>query len=221
MNLCYLGDALDYWKGSLLERMQQAKLLTELAVDPMASDAADWTDFDRALFATLLRITPAQIVQHREFLCANRARYFREIAHAADIFLDPDTGIATGRVRDMSQYVGAAELHALLDAQPSRVIAVYQHIRAIPTRRRLGTIYAHVSADPRPFSCCSYESSTVAMLFFSRNARRVEAIHEFHNGILGTHATMRTFLWKPNEVACPKVDPHHLRLNYWQDVVQS
>jgi len=41
MNLRYLGDALDHWKGSLFESLQQANILHDFAVDAMASD---WTD---------------------------------------------------------------------------------------------------------------------------------------------------------------------------------
>ena len=72
MNLLYLGDALDHWKGSLLERLQHAKLLTGLAADAMASDAQDWTPPDWQLFSTLLRLTPSQILTHSAQLPTHR-----------------------------------------------------------------------------------------------------------------------------------------------------
>ena len=195
MNLRYLGDALDHWKGSLLARLQEARLLTLLAADAMASDEPDWTPPDRQLFATLLRITPEQIIRHHTHLATDRATYFREITHSTDLFLDPDTGIATGRVKNASQYLRAAELHALLGAYTSRVVSVYQHIRAATTRSRLTAIMSVLSEGRHPFCCCSYESSTVAMLFFSRDAARVEAIHQHFAQLLGRHSTGRTYVW--------------------------
>src|ERR1700688_2197719 len=114
MNLRYLGDALDHWKGSLFEYLQNATLLRELAVDAMAGDAEQWQLADWKLFANLLRVKEAQVVPHTQLLAVDRAAYFKEITHRGDLFLDPDTGIATGRVGDDSQYLFAAELHDLL-----------------------------------------------------------------------------------------------------------
>jgi hypothetical protein len=201
MNLLYLGDALDHWKGSLLERLQQARLLTNLAADAMASDALDWTPFDWHLFATLLRIADAQIVGHPTHLANDRAAYFREIAHSTDIFLDPDTGIATSRVPNRSQYLMPFELHGLLAAHPSRVVATYQHIRAVTTRHRLTQIVSVLAEGGHRFSCCSYESSTVAMLFFSSDRDRIEAIHQHHVVLLGRHAIPRTQFWHYDQAA--------------------
>src|SRR5688500_3252510 len=56
MNLRYLGDALDHWKGSLFEYLQTACLVRELAVDAMAGDAEQWQPADWKLFARLLRV---------------------------------------------------------------------------------------------------------------------------------------------------------------------
>jgi hypothetical protein len=201
MNLRYLGDALDHWKGSLLERLQSARLLNRLSVDAMASDAPDWTDSDWKLFATLLRIAPTQIIRHRAALSISRSDYFREVSHPTDIFLDPDTGIATGRIANASQYLRPTELHALLAARPSRVVGVYQHIRAVSTRDRLTKIMSVLSSAAQPLCCCSYESSTVAMLFFSRDLLRIKAIYDHHSALLGRHSASRTHLWRPNKVA--------------------
>lgn len=64
MNLSYLGDALDHWKGSLFEFLQAHNLLNDFAVDPMASDLQSWRDADYALFADLLRVPRARILGH-------------------------------------------------------------------------------------------------------------------------------------------------------------
>src|SRR3989442_12369196 len=45
---------------------------------------------------------------------ATRNRYFAEIHHKGDLFLDPDTGIATGRVAHPEQYVQPMEIWWLL-----------------------------------------------------------------------------------------------------------
>ena len=42
MNLKFLGDALDHWKGSLLQWMRTEKLLVDLKVDLMATEATNW-----------------------------------------------------------------------------------------------------------------------------------------------------------------------------------
>jgi hypothetical protein len=196
VNLRYLGDALDHWKGSLFERFQRASLLRDFAVDSMATDAEDWRPEDFDLFADLLRIKREQIVHRGKLLTINRPGYFREVNHTGDLFLDPDTGIATCAVSDRSQYLFPAELHGLLERQPERLVAVYQHIRAQKTRDRLQRVVAVLRLPDNPFSCCSYESGTVSMLFFSRDAARVDGIYQYLEGFLGVHATRRIYRWQ-------------------------
>ena len=191
MNLRYLGDALDHWKGSLFERLQRASLLRSFAVDAMATDAEDWQPSDFALFANLLRVEERQILRHKDQLEIDRGGYFSEITHGGDLFLDPDTGLATGKVGVLSQYLFANEVHGLLARQPGCVLAVYQHIRAQKTRDRLQRVISSLKLPDQPFTCCSYESGTVAMLFFSRDAARVEALHQHFVNWLGRHGPGR------------------------------
>lgn len=195
MNLCYLGDALDHWKGSLFEGLRRANLLCDFAVDRMVTDAKPWQAADCELFARLLRIEQNQVVGHQHSLVEERADYFQEIEHQGDIFFDPDTGIATYRVKNVSQYLCPAELHDLLSQQQWRVIAVYQHIRAQRTRERLEKVVSVLRRPGQPFACCSYESSTVAMLFFSRDLERVNNIYHHFERFLGEHATRRLCRW--------------------------
>jgi hypothetical protein len=197
MNLDHLGDALDHWKGSLLEGMQCENLLDGLAADAMATGAPkDWIPEDLGFYATLLRLEQRQILKHTVQLQTDRAQYFREIAdHSADLFLDPDIGIATSHVAHEWRYLKPKELHNLLDAARSRVVAVYQHIRGITPLERLRKIMSVLSDKAQPFCCCSYESSTVAMLFFSSNSSRIEVIHKHHTTFLGRHAANRTHIW--------------------------
>src|SRR5262249_44692157 len=86
MNLRYLGDALDHWKGSLFERLQRETLLRSFAVDAMATDAEDWQPVDFALFANLLHIEERQILRHKHLLEIDRGGCFSEIAHEGDLF---------------------------------------------------------------------------------------------------------------------------------------
>lgn len=207
MNLRYIGDALDHWKGSLFERLQAARLLREFAVDALASDAEDWQEADWKLFAKLLRVKDAQVIQHSRSLVEDRAGYFEEIAHKGDLFLDPDTGIATGKVSDASQYLFAAELHGLLGRGPDRVVALYQHIRAQKTRDRLQRVVTALKLPDRPFSCCSYESGTVSMLFLSRSDARVDSIYQDFESLLGSHAARRVYRWQHLQGSEPGTAP--------------
>src|SRR3972149_2504086 len=124
MNLLFLGDALDYWKGALLADLRDARLLNgSFAVDPMATDLAHWTPPDYELFAQLLRIGPHQILRHRYSLATDRIAYFRDLPHAGDLFLDPDTGVATGRVPNLAQYVRPQEIGELISQDGSCILA--------------------------------------------------------------------------------------------------
>lgn len=195
MNLRYIGDALDHWKGSLLEYLQRAELLRNLAVDPMTSDGNQWSDDDRGLFAQLLKIKPHQLLSHHNSLGSDRPAYFQELSHPADLFLDPDTGIATGKVKTPVHYLFASELHDLLGRRPHRVVGVYQHIRAQRTRDRLQNIVAVLQRPASPFACCSYESGSVAMLFLSQSRTRIDPIYDKFVSLLNKHAERRIYRW--------------------------
>lgn len=116
MNLQYLGDALDHWKGAILGYLQTRGQLSELAVDAMATDADEWHTADHQLFASLLHIQSTQILSHSKSLVRDRVGYFAEITHQGDLFLDPDTGVATGRVGSEEKYLMPHELINLLNA---------------------------------------------------------------------------------------------------------
>jgi hypothetical protein len=195
MNLNHLGDALDHWKGSLLEQLTKAGALNDLRADPMLSDPDDWKPPDWPIFATMLRLEPRYILRHKHHLRDDRQDYFREITHSADLFLDPDTGIDTSQGKKPDQYIRPKELEGLLDVDPTRVLAVYQHIGRMKTRERLETIARVVRTEAGPLYCCSYESPTVAMVFFSRSHDRIQAIHGSHAALLGRHGAKRPMLW--------------------------
>ena len=171
MNLNYLGDALDHWKGSLFEYLQSKGALRHFAVDPMATDRDPWDEADFSVLARFLRIKGDQIIKHKECLLHARDRYFREIAHGGDLFLDPDTGIATAGCKPIKKHVKPSELAVLLCSPSDRVVAVYQHVRGT-TCKRVDECLAATKNEIDAFGWCSYESPTVAMLFLCGNEAR-------------------------------------------------
>ena len=189
MNLRYLGDALDHWKGALLSHLVNEGQLTNLGVYPMATDAADWLPEDYALYAKLLRVPESAIVREPVRL-GSRNRGFPNMHSVGDVFLDPDTGIATGRVANRGQYATALDVCSFLSNGMNRVVAVYQHIRAKHTRERVACI---LRTFPSPVFWSSYESGTVAMLFFSFADWRCDEVAVSMRRLLGRHATNRVF----------------------------
>ncbi|MBI3663388.1 MAG: hypothetical protein HY234_10110 [Acidobacteria bacterium] len=189
MNLEFLGDALDHWKGALFASLQKEKVLRDFAADPMATDQDSWRKEDCELYARLLRIKQSQVIRHKVPL-QERAKYFGEIAHKGDLFLDPDTGVATGRVKQ--KHINAFEVKKLLDTSANRLLAIYQHgDRSKPIQRRVEEITATTGKVVRPLSWCSYEAAMVAMLFLSLQRERIEQVAQHFRAFLGLRADTR------------------------------
>jgi hypothetical protein len=189
MNLKYLGDALDHWKGSLFECLQCAEVLRDLAPDPMAADQDKWSDADFSLYARLLHIRQDQVIRHKESLLS-RDSYFAEIVHQGDLFLDPDTGVATSR-STRTEHIKPGEIAALLRSTPGRVVAIYQHIRAQKTSDRVENCLNAVAKEISTIRWCSYESPSVAMLFLCGDETRTSEIAAVFGRLLGVHAKRR------------------------------
>lgn len=189
MNLKFLGDALDYWKGAMFASLRKAKVLRDFAADPMASDPKRWSAEDFKLYARLLRIDRHKVIQHRATLYAREA-YFGEITHQGDLFLDPDTGVATGQVK--AAHVSPSEIGQLLDAATGRLLVVYQHVRAKPVAIRVDEVMNSVRQAIGRLSWCSYESATVAMLFLARLPARTVPVATHFRDLLRRHADGRS-----------------------------
>ena len=187
MNLDFLGDALDHWKGSLFESLQKGGIVRDFAVDPMASDLAAWRPDDFALFSTLLRIDRSQVISHSRPL-SDRKGYFREIQHRGDLFLDPDTGIATGK--PSVKHVTPVEIADLLESA-DRLLAIYQHVRAQRVEDRVDAVCAAIRSKSPEVHWCSYESPTVAMIFVARKPERIASVRSHFGELLGRHAARR------------------------------
>jgi len=189
VNLSFLGDALDHWKGSLFESLQQAGVLRNFAVDAMASDWPAWQPEDVSLFSRLLKIDESQLIKHSVGL-ATREPYFDDIQHTGDVFLDPDIGVATGRVKNVNQYVRPSEIGLLLHDR-DRLLAVYQHVRAQAVSQRVDTVCRALNGAIDGCNWSSYESGTVAMMFLSRSYQRVAEVTTHFRQLLGRHAIGR------------------------------
>lgn len=163
MNLEYLGDALDHWKGSLFEYLQSERVVRDLVVDPMATDADQWSDDDFALYACLLRVSVKQIIRHKALL-ADRSSYFAEIRQSGDLFLDPDTGVAAHGASPIAKYVKPREVAALL--QSSRSLGGH-----LPARARAEDVYAY-----RRLPSCNRGHCHWRRLVFLRVADRRNAL---------------------------------------------
>ncbi len=177
MNTLYLGDALDFWKGALISHLLNNDVLKDLTVDPMITDDK-WESPAIVTYKALLRIEQTNVAVF-ELDMENREDHLSQVGqHHGDLFLDPDTGIATSSPKKqlVGQYVFPDELCSLLQAQKARVVAVYQHVRAQRTRDRGDTCIKTVEGKCPALSWCSYESGTVAMLFFCLDKNRISGI---------------------------------------------
>jgi hypothetical protein len=193
MKTDFLGDALDHWKGSIFGYLQEGRLLRNFLIDPMSTDTSQWCEADTSLYAQLLRVDEKQLVQHKERLREGRRLYFSEIPKAGDLFLDPDTGIKTGRdsSNDIYKFLRATELFELMQDEKDRLVIVYQHARGV--RQRVHNIWTALKGRREPFACSSYEAGTVAMLFFSSAPHRAELIRDSFCRLLGKHSNRRIF----------------------------
>src|ERR1043165_927530 len=119
MNVKYLGDALDHWKGALFAHLVEHHRLSNLVAYPMATDWEAWTDDDYRLYARLLRIAP-HAVSRSTLQLTSRSRDFVSADRSSDVFLDPNTGIATAGVRNREDYALVEDVCGLLASGDDR-----------------------------------------------------------------------------------------------------
>lgn len=141
------------------------------------------------MFARLLRVDLRQVLHHKATL-SDRQGYFDEIKHRGDLFLDPDTGVATGKVSRREQYVMPRELNRLLD-QAGRMVLVYQHVRAVKVSLRIDRVLLVLASASGRVGWCSYESGTVALLCLSKVTKRTARVASHFRAMLGRHAKGR------------------------------
>jgi len=198
MNRKFLGDAFDDWKGSIIQRLSSEGLLKNLAVEPMITDKQPWAEKELSTYSRLLNLWDIHLILHRtQVFAGNRMEYFKSIGHRGDLFLDPDTGITTGKTSH--KHITASELKNLLesDTTRSRLLLVYQHAAHGSFQDRVESIAQHVFRRIQNLCCTTYECGTVAMLFFSFHKGRIVAIKRFFDDLLGNGDNGRVRIW-PN-----------------------
>jgi len=197
MQLRFLGDAFDYWKGSLFCRLQGEGILVDFVVDPMLTDPKNWQESDSRLYADLLQITKAQVLRHRRNLREERPQYFAEITHTGDLFLDPDTGIDLRRTRhsNIERYVKVSEIHQLVRGNLPRILCTYQHLPRKKTEDILRELMSALSEGGTGVHYSFYKTWPVGMLFISGSRSRIKALNKYFRDHLGRHSDAKVATW--------------------------
>ena len=203
MNLEHLGDALDHWKGAIFSQLRNNDWFRDFAVDPMITNQTPWDDADTGVYRKLLDLEDNEPVLHANALFSHQTRqqYFKELIHGGDMFLDPDTGIATAPTD--AQHVTVDEIHSLFrgDYMEDRTILVFQHAGHDPFAARIEQLAGRVIAPEnnldRDLYCCSYECGRVAMLFLSVNRDRLMSVPKIFSGFIGTGGRSVVRMWPP------------------------
>jgi len=187
MNLKYLGDALDHWKGSLIQRLSNQGHIIDLHADPLITDDRSWNDEEITVYSNMLNIGKNRILNSSKVFRGNIVGYFSS-SYSGDLFLDPDTGIATGQRN--YKLVSVGELKSLLNINTNRVVSVYQHnAQGMIMTERVNQVIKHIHKNIPGIFSTSYESATVAMLFLSYNKKRILNVADHHRDMLGPAAT--------------------------------
>jgi hypothetical protein len=180
MNTQFLGDALDHWKGSLISILRNKKIFRKLAVEPMITDDQPWQPQDLQTYTRILNLGQHDTVCHTNTTFRahniNRQDYFGQIPNDCDLFLDPDTGIASeGGNR---KHIRIREILRLLngDSTGTRLLMVYQHLARTSSEEQRQIIQNRLDQLNRRACYCVYQSRQAAMLFISRNKKRIRNI---------------------------------------------
>jgi hypothetical protein len=177
MNINHLGDALDHWKGCIIQSVE--KHLHNLRVVPMFTDddvTTTWSPKRLRLYAELLHINTNDILHRRlRFESAERNTYFAELRGDYDLFIDPDTGIAP-KSRFDGQHIRPGDIASLLPDDTKRVLMIYQH-----SSRETDWVDACLSRVVRhePHRACwafAYRGGDASMVFIARSRGRLNAM---------------------------------------------
>lgn len=174
MRTQHLGDTMDFAKGGILKLA--GPLLNHLVVIPMITAKDDWEQRHLVLYAKMLGLAAERILLPRQtFDGGRREEYFnrsvQRLPACADIFLDPDKGFSLSpRNRRSDQHVCCCDVGTFVDKNRERVLAIYCH-------RRAGAedLCARVAAECY-CSAFAYKGSACAMLFLSRNEKRLKRL---------------------------------------------
>jgi hypothetical protein len=169
MRLDHLGDALDHWKGSVIRLVKSERL----KVLPMLTDQDRWSPEDFKAYARLLGRRPQDFLRKDAlFAKSSRAAYFR-LPPRRDVFLDPDTGIAS-ELKANEKRVKPSEIATLLKGSPSRMLLIYQHAsrKKDGIRDKLGLLRS--TEGLKRCHLFAYDSGAASMVFISKNKKRIQ-----------------------------------------------
>ncbi len=195
MRCDHLGDALDHWKGSVIELVRDKA--RSLKVVPMLTD--EWTPEHVDTYARLLRLTREDVLKSGEvFSRARGVNYFEDVGDG-DLFLDPDTGIMP-ESGSGTRYLAPSEIAGLIQKSPTRMLLIYQH----RSREKDG-----IPAKLEALGCAeglkechmfAYDSGAVSMVVISQKERIGEALRRLE-AALGPVAKKRIIRWPDAEKA--------------------
>ena len=179
MNLGHLGDALDHWKGSLIELIGGKNV----RVVPMFTDDKPWTEQQIEAYARLLRIRPEAVLK--------RDGCFSGRIGDHDLFLDPDTGIAPDDKNAKKEHIRTSEIAGLLSAAPSRMLLIYQHASRDKDglQKKLNSL--HSTKSLTRCDIFAYDSGSVSMLVITEDHERAHGVLDCLNCWLGPIASAR------------------------------
>jgi hypothetical protein len=186
MQRLWLGDALDFWKGTFLAVLRASSTPPlPLKVLPMFTDAG-WTPAEVDTYAAILGVPTSALLSTSQLNQPARSNYFAGYVRLReDVFVDPDTGIATGRPKP--SHVTPGEIVGMLSGD--NVVAVYQHR---PQRVAAGWLvkYAQLLTAAGAVTI-GYEAGQVGMLFNTRSPARETGIRRSLTLRLGAVAVVR------------------------------
>jgi len=171
LKIAHLRDALDHWKGSLIDVIGDEGL----NVVPMLTDRNEWTQEHFETYARLLCRKPENVLKkERGDLFSNRTRhgYFCNMDEG-DLFLDPDTGIAPDEKAE-KEHINLSEIVSLLPAPSSRMLLIYQHASREKDGPRKKLQLLRDTQGLRECGIFAYDSGMVSMIGISRNRDRTD-----------------------------------------------
>jgi len=193
MDLKHLGDALDHWKGSLIELLGEKNLgvVRNLQLVPMLTDQKPWTQQNLETYAKLLRRETNNIFRKDEpFSHSKNApdSYLRNLGEN-DLFFDRDTGIAPDQNATI-KHVKPSEVAWILGEAPTRMRMIYQHKwqrnKMTDTPKRVLLI-----EGLREFHGFAYNADAVAMVLIPCDQVRVAKASQRIRDWLGPIASGR------------------------------
>ncbi|MGH6628181.1 MAG: hypothetical protein ACREB3_00445 [Burkholderiales bacterium] len=198
MNLKHLGDALDHWKGSVIELIGEKRL----RVLPMLTDQDRWTSDHFNVYARLLRLKTQHILRRKvSFPGQTRSTYFSRLREY-DLFVDPDTGIASDKKRK-KEHISPAEIASLLPRSSSRLLLIYQ--QRFQRKEMKETLKLVLSIDSlRELHRFAYDAGAVGMVFISRSRKRINGVLSRVRSLLGPVACVDGRSQLPGRIFAPE-----------------